>query len=431
MKAPEENQFTIKDRVSTSGIGLHTGSEARMTFLPAEPGSGISFCRTDLDGAPIVKASLDKVKGLFRGTSISDNGAEVNTIEHVMAAIHGVGITNIRIELDGPEPPACDGSAFPFVSLLKEAGKTCQENPIELCSLSQIFTVGNGEKSITYLPSNKFEVTFTLAYGDKFIPQQTCHVEINEELFAQRISRARTFGFTREFEMLKEKRLALGGSLENAVVVNDDGSFLNPEGVRDSQEFVLHKILDLVGDLALIGRKIKGHIVAHKTGHEYNILFARKLCQMFHSSRERNNAPMMNIEEIRSILPHRYPLLLVDRMLSIDPGKTAVGIKNVTANEEFFNGHFPQKAVMPGVLIVESMAQVAGVMFLSQDKHRGKLPFFCGIDKVRFRKPVVPGDQLVIEAQVTKLRGSTGKVNVEAKVDGDTVASGELMFTMI
>ncbi|HNW33593.1 MAG TPA: UDP-3-O-acyl-N-acetylglucosamine deacetylase [Candidatus Ozemobacteraceae bacterium] len=425
-------QKTIQKPVTLTGIGLHTGKPASLTFMPAGPGAGILFRRIDLPGRPEIQARAENVKGVVRGTTIGCGGdVVVQTVEHVMSALYGMGIDNAEVEIDGAEPPVMDGSALCFAEAIREAGIINQGVPAEICDVRDICELSEGDKSIVYLPSDQFEITFHLSYNDTIIPPQSVHLIVDETTFLERISRARTYGFEHEFEMLKEKRLALGGSLENAVVVKCDGAIMNPEGLRDAQEFVLHKILDLVGDLALTGRRMKGHIIAHRTGHAWNVKLARRLCELYHLQEKRNRGQMMNIEEIKQILPHRYPFLLVDRMVSIEPGVSAVGYKNITANEEFFNGHFPQRPVMPGVLIVEAMAQVAGVLFLSQPEHKGKIPFFCGIDGARFRKPVVPGDRLEMHVTVLKVRGATGKVRVEAKVDGEIVANGELMFTIV
>ncbi|HOY68819.1 MAG TPA: UDP-3-O-acyl-N-acetylglucosamine deacetylase [Candidatus Ozemobacteraceae bacterium] len=427
----QPTQNTIGKPVSLSGIGLHTGAPAHLTLLPAPPGTGVIFRRVDLPGSPEIPARAGNVREVLRGTTIGCGDATVHTVEHLMASLYGMGIDNLVVEIDGPEPPAMDGSAFRFADAIRQAGVVDQGVPAEVCDIRELCELSEGDKSIVYLPSDRFEITFHLSYKDDIIPPQRVHLVVDGKNFFERIGRARTFGFEEEFDMLREKRLALGGSLDNAVVVRRDGSVMNPDGLRDPEEFALHKILDLIGDLALTGRRMRGHIIASRTGHAWNVRLARRLCEMYHQQNERNPGSMMKIEEIKQILPHRYPFLLVDRMVSIEPGVSAIGYKNVTANEEFFNGHFPQRPVMPGVLIVEAMAQVAGVLFLSQPEHKGKIPFFCGIDGVRFRKPVVPGDKLEMHVKVLKVRGSTGKVQVEAKVDGETVTDGELMFTIV
>ncbi len=427
----EVTQQTLARSVSIEGIGLHTGKPVHMEFVPALAGHGIVFVRTDLPEQPHIAASLDNVVSTNRGTILSENGASVHTVEHVLAALSGCRIDNAVIRLSNEEPPAGDGSALFFVRLIEQAGVEEQQAKRDFCTVPEMFTLVENEKSMVYLPSDKFEITYLLEYRNNIIPPQQIHLVIDADSFKTRIGRARTFGFEHEFEMLKANNLARGGSLENAVVIDNSGKVSNPEGLREQHELILHKILDLVGDFSLTGMQIKGHIIAERTGHNFNVKFARLLREKFIHSQQRKDLNMMYIEDIKGILPHRYPFLLVDRILSIVPGESIVGIKNVTANEEFFNGHFPGKPVMPGVLIVEAMAQVAGVLFLSQPEHKGKTPFFCGIDKVRFRRPVVPGDRLEFNIKVLKVRGSTGKVEAEAKVDGELVTGGELMFQLV
>ncbi len=425
-----EKQWTIANPVELEGIGLHTGKPVFLKLKPLSESSGIVFRRTDLPGQPTIKACLENVVATNRGTVLKQNDAQVHTVEHVLAAVSGMGIDNIEIELSSEEPPACDGSSAVFVDLIEQVGMVEQSEPRQFIQAKNSFWYRDGEKFMAYLPSDKFEISFSLDYNNGLLEPQSARVEIDQNNFRARIGRARTFGFEYEFEMLAAHNLARGGSLDNAIIVGNDGKIQNPGGLRDPQEFVLHKILDFIGDFSLLGKRIRGHFIAERTGHSFNVKFARMLKEKA-DSQNRKDANMMYIEDIKSILPHRYPFLLVDRILSIVPGESIVGIKNVTANEEFFNGHFPGKPVMPGVLIVEAMAQVAGVLFLSQPENKGKVPFFCGIDKIRFRRPVVPGDRLEFSIKVLKVRGNTGKVEAEAKVDGELVTSGELMFQLV
>jgi UDP-3-O-[3-hydroxymyristoyl] N-acetylglucosamine deacetylase/3-hydroxyacyl-[acyl-carrier-protein] dehydratase len=282
-----------------------------------------------------------------------------------------------------------------------------------------------------YTPSDDFEVTFTLSYDNNIIPPKTIHLVINEENYKNLIAPSRTFGFEHEFEFLKSNNLARGGSLENAIVINNDGSIRNPEGLRDGDELIKHKILDLIGDFALLGGDIKGSIIAERTGHSFNAKFARLFNEKFNEalkSEEPNT--MMYIDDIKKCLPHRYPMLLVDRVTSIVPNDCITGYKNITANEEFFNGHFPEKQIMPGVLLIEAMGQLSGILFLSQPEYKGKTPIFLGIDKVRFRRQVVPGDRIDIFGKVIKLRGLTGKMETKITIDGELVTSAELLFQL-
>lgn len=427
----EHKQYTTTKSVSINGIGLHTGKPVALEFHPSDKDTGVYFRRVDLPTKPEIKACFTNVVSTNRGTVLRQGDAQVHTVEHVLAAIRGMGIDNIRVDLSSEEPPACDGSAKVFFEHLKEAGKVSQEVSKEFVSLKESFWMKSGDKFMAYLPSEKFEITFTLDYNNGLLPRQSIHLELNDDNFAARVANSRTFGFEYEFEMLEANNLARGGSLENAIVIGNDGKVKNPGGLRDPDELVLHKILDFVGDFSLIGRRVKGHFIAEKTGHGFNVKFAKALFEKFCQSQQRKDSKMMYIEDIKAVLPHRYPFLLVDRILSIVPGESIVGIKNVTANEEFFNGHFPGKPVMPGVLIIEAMAQVAGVLFLSQPQNVGKVPFFCGIDKVRFRRPVVPGDRIEFSVKVLKVRGNTGKVEAEARVDGELVTGGELMFQLV
>ncbi len=427
-------QNTIRTESRVDGIGLHTGCPSRLRFLPAPPGHGICFKRIDLPEHPLVPATIDKVTEVLRGTTIGlDDVRVVHTVEHVLSAAYGLCIDNLLIELDGNEPPAGDGSARVFVEALEKAGIVAQPEGAapEVLALNETFFIEDGDRSLAYRPSSRFEITFTIVYPNSIIGQQTRHVVIDDQVYRAEVKDSRTFGFIHEFEGLKAKNLALGGNLDNAVVIARDGNILNEGGVRFEREFVTHKILDLVGDLALIGRPIRGHIIAHKSGHAFNIRFARLLAEKAAAMKTRRPEKMLDINMIRQVIPHRYPFLLVDRILAYEMGQSAVGIKNVTANEEFFQGHFPRQPVMPGVLIVEAMAQVAGVLLLSQPEHKGKVPYFVGIDNVRFRKPVIPGDRLEISVKVLKVRGNTGRVAAECRVEDKLVANGELMFTIV
>ena len=425
-------QHTLARSVSVEGIGLHTGKAVKMEFVPAPENTGIVFVRTDIEGEPSIKASFEKVASTVRGTVLTDNNVSVNTVEHVLSALRACGVDNLYVKLSNEEPPICDGSARKFVEMIDEAGKVPQEAERVVYMLKDMFRIQEKEKNMIYIPSaDKFEVTFTLAYDDNILAPKTINLEINEETYRKLISGSRTFGFEHEFQFLEANNLARGGSLENAVVINNDGSIRNSGGLRDADELVKHKILDLIGDLALLGGDIRGKIIAERTGHDFNAKFARLFKEKFDESLRSKERKMMYIEDIKKCLPHRYPMLLIDRVTSMVPGESITGYKNITANEEFFSGHFPEKPVMPGVLMVEAMAQLSGVMFLAMDQYKGKIPIFLGIDKVRFRRQVVPGDRIDIYAKTIKLRGMTGKVEASISVDGEPVTSGELLFQLI
>lgn len=425
------NQRTLKNTIKLKGIGLHTGKYAEMEFSPAPVNTGVVFERIDLPDKPTIKACLENVISTVRGTVLGENGAVVNTVEHVLSALRAMGVDNVKVILNNEEPPVMDGSALEYIKAIQNVGIEEQNAPRKLISIKDKISMEDKDKKMIYIPSDKFEVTFTLAYSDNILKPQVIHVEINEEEYLNRIGIARTFGFEREFEMLKANNLARGGSLENAVVINNDGSIRNEGGLRDPNELILHKILDLIGDFSLLGCPIKGHIIAEKTGHAFNTKFAKKLKEKFEQAENMNDSGKMYIEEIKNYLPHRYPFLLVDRILSVVPGNTIVGYKNFTINELFFTGHFPEKPVVPGVILIEAMAQVAGLMFLPLEENKGKLPLLCGVDRLRFKRPVVPGDRVDFTVKALKIRGNTGKLAGEGRVDGELAMSGELIFQLI
>lgn len=423
-------QYTLAKAVSVEGIGLHTGKAVKMEFVPAPENTGIVFVRTDLEGEPTIKASFKNVTSTVRGTVLTENNISVNTVEHVLSALRGCGVDNLIVKLSNTEPPICDGSAKKFVEMIDEAGKVPQNAERTLFYLKEKVSLHSEGKSMIYFPSDKFEVIFTLSYDNNIVPPKTVGIEINEDTYRNLIAPSRTFGFEHEFEYLKTNNLAQGGSLENAIVINNDGTIRNPEGLRDEKELVKHKILDLIGDFALLGGDIKGTIIAQRTGHAFNAKFARLFYEKFNDALRSKENKMMYIDEIKNCLPHRYPMLLVDRVTSIIPGESITGYKNLTANEEFFNGHFPEKSIMPGVLLIEAMGQLSGILFLSQPEYKNKIPMFLGIDKVRFRKQVIPGDRIDISARVLKTRGLTGKMETQIHVDGELVTSAELLFQL-
>jgi len=430
-----EMQKTILKKIRYSGISLHTGNEAHIIFKPALPDTGIRFIRTDLSPKSEITAHVSKAVDIVRGTNIKEGEAKIYTVEHLLATLVGFGIDNLIIELDSSEPPVGDGSAGIFVDMIKKAGIKEQSLPRRFLKLKKPVYICKGSSSIVAVPSDKFIISCTIAFNHPEANVQYLTLAIDQQVFEKEISPARTFCFYHEVEDLMNKGLIKGGSLDNAVVIGDNAIF-SKEHLRFKDEFVRHKILDLMGDLCLIGRPIKAHIIAIKPGHSINIDIAKRICESAEqkdtviSKDALQSKTELDINQIMKILPHRYPFLLVDRILSITD-KKIVGIKNVSINEAFFKGHFPQRPVMPGVLVIEALAQTGGVLMLKKSENAGKLAYFTSIDKVKFRRVVMPGDQIRLEINVVKLRKNMGKVHGNAFVDNSLVAEADLMFAIV
>lgn len=434
-------QKTISKPVSFSGIGLHTGSLTTVTFKPAPENSGITFFRVDIKDSPPIPAHIDYVVDVSRGTTIGIGEAKVHTVEHALAAMVGLGIDNLNIELDAEEIPNGDGSSLPVMSTLQKAGIVEQDAEKQYITVDRPIYYRQGDVTLSILPSDEMRVSMTIAYDHVAIGTQYASYTITEETFAREIAPARTFCFLREVKMLQEKGLIRGGSLESAVVIGDD-TILNDE-LRFPDEFVRHKILDLIGDMYLLGRPVKGHVVGVKGGHEKNVLFSKQIRDtMANGNGKRhvdrpalpslNTPPALDVNKIMKILPHRYPFLLVDRILSFVPMERVTGIKNVSVNEPFFQGHWPETPVMPGVMIIEAMAQVSAVLIFGENRDPdGKLAFFLGVDKARFRRTVVPGDQLLIECEMIRRRKNACKVAAKALVDSVVVAEAVMTFGLM
>ncbi len=423
----EEYQCSIKEEISVQGVGLHTGKMTHLKFKSAPEDTGIVFVRVDLEGAPRIPAKVDYANHSERSTSLEKDGIKVNIIEHVMAAVAGVEIDNLIIEIDNLEPPVLDGSAKSWTDILRKTGKKFQSRKKETFTPPFPYIVSNKENDsyLILLPADSRNVTYTFEFADKKLGENTCSVSFNDEkIFAEQIAPARTFGFLEEILSLKEKGLIKGGSLENAVVI--DGDKILNEDLRFPNEIARHKALDVIGDLYLSGKHLrKTHIIGMKSGHALNIQMAKKIIKGGDDMGE-----VMDITEIKKILPHRHPFLFVDKILSLGKNR-AVGLKSVTIGEDFFQGHFPDFPVMPAVLIIETMAQVAGVLLLSKTGSKDKLPFFGVIDNAKFRKPVLPGDQLLIEVEMQKLKKKTGKVHAIATVGDKRVAEADFLFSLV
>jgi UDP-3-O-[3-hydroxymyristoyl] N-acetylglucosamine deacetylase/3-hydroxyacyl-[acyl-carrier-protein] dehydratase len=430
-------QRTLAKPATLDGIGLHTGETGTMVFQPAPPDTGIRFVRTDLPGNPEVlvrpeNAHFDPTAG--RRTILRQGEVQIHTMEHVLAAIAGLGIDNLRIETNRMEiPEPADGSAAPIARALMAAGIATQDRPRRHIKVTKPVSWAQDGVELSAVPYGGFRITFTIEYDHPLIGCQTLSLDVDQESFLREIAPARTFVLERDLESLRKAGWIRGGRIESAVVVGST-KILNPEPLRYPDEFVRHKMLDLLGDLLLLGGPLLGHVRAKRSGHQSHVAFVHHLKQSLPLPGRRPGGPPdeWDITAIQDILPHRYPFLLVDRILHIEEGRSIEGIKNVTVNEPFFEGHFPGHPIMPAVLILEAMAQVGGLLLLnSVDDPNDKLMYFMGIDNARFRRPVTPGDQLHFKLTLLKLRGVTSKMRGEAYVDGQLVAEAELLAQVV
>ncbi len=453
-------QRTIANPVHFSGVGLHTGLKSRVTFRPAPVNHGIRFVRTDLENSPEIIPHISNVVDLNRGTSIEQHGVRIHTVEHVLSAISGLQIDNVYVELTNKEPPVGDGSAKPFVDVLLKAGFVEQAEERKYFQVEEPITITQPETGaeIVVLPSDEFRITFLVDYDNPAIGKKYTSMYSLEKEYVKEFAPARTFCFLHEVEELHKAGLIRGGNLTNAIVVVDrklgaedikslkkllnikgkvtvpESGILNGKKLRFENEPVRHKTLDLIGDLTLLGMPIKAHILAARSGHLTNVALVKRLSKLLEKKEikkkfqsKRKSGEIFDIQAIEKILPHRYPLLLVDRVLDITPGKNITAIKNVTRNEPFFNGHFPNQPVMPGVLIVEALAQAGGILMLYEmENPLDKVIYFTGIDKVKFRRPVTPGDQIRLEVELTKVFKTTCKMKGKAYVDDKVVASADM-----
>ncbi len=460
-------QRTLKEPASFSGVGIHTGNQCTVTFKPAPIDHGIVFIRTDLKGNPEVPADIDNVVDLARGTTLSCNGVKVCTVEHVLASLAGLEIDNAIIELDNNEPPVGDGSSLPFTEAILKAGVSEQDAVRNILEIDTPIYHSEPERGVDLvaLPSDDFRITFMVDYRNPALGTQYTFLASLEEEFVEEFAPARTFCFLQEVEQLKDQGIIKGGKLDNALIVCDGeptpqqlrqlgekfgikeklfvrkSGILNDKPLRFPNELVRHKALDLLGDLALIGVPIRAHVLAARSGHAANVALTKKIKDFYQKKRiakryQRREAKggeyLLDVEAIMRLLPHRYPFLLVDRVIDVVGEKKIVAIKNVSANEMFFLGHFPDRRVMPAVLIVEAMAQTGGILLMhSYAEPERQLAFFTGIDKAKFKKPVVPGDQLWLEAEVLDRRQDFWKMKTRALVGNEMVAEAVLSSMVV
>jgi UDP-3-O-[3-hydroxymyristoyl] N-acetylglucosamine deacetylase/3-hydroxyacyl-[acyl-carrier-protein] dehydratase len=443
-------QQTLERPANFSGIGLHSGNRVSMTFLPAPANGGVRFRRVDLEGKPEIEARVENVSDTARSTTLARGNIKIHTVEHVLAALAGCGVDNAIIELDANEPPIADGSAREFCKMIQGAGIVEQDGKREPYAVSEPIELQMGETLMTLFPGEGLKITCTSAdQRGRFT--QFYSAEITPKTWERELSHARTFCFYEEIEYLIKNGLIKGGSLENAVVIRED-AVLTTEPLRYPEEFVRHKMLDILGDLSLLGRPIRGHVLAVKPSHAANCELVRKIAAQIQKPQRiaQTFAPppakaaavaaapneelstgdgAMDIEGVMKCLPHRYPFLMVDRVLKID-GNRIVGLKNVTINEAYFQGHFPGHPIMPGVLQLEAMAQVAGILMVMRAEDQNQLAYFMSAEDVKWRKPVLPGDVLVIEVELTKTRGKIGKARGVCKVGNEIVSEAEVTFML-
>ncbi len=430
-------QQTLAKSAVVSGSSLHTGENVTLTLHPAPPGHGRKFKRSDLSDQPIIDANIAHVKTVERSTTIAEGSVKVHTVEHVLSAVAGMGIDNVLIEMDANEPPIGDGSARLYLEIIKAAGVIEQPAPRAYFDVNEPLHLETKSGSImTIVPDSAFRISCTQV-GPNGRFTQYYSTEITPAIYEKEIAPARTFVFYEDVKPLMDKGLIKGGSLENAVVVRGD-SVLSKEPLRFRDEFARHKILDIIGDLALFERAINGHVIAVKPGHGPNTDLARALARQYAKAMALvppavtpKGGDILDVNDVMKLLPHRFPFLMVDRVVSIEGENKCTGVKSVTINEPFFPGHFPGHPIMPGVLQLEAMAQVGSILILRLPGYAGKIGYFMSADEVKFRKPVVPGDTLFIEVEVTQRKKTIVRARGRCVVNSEVVSEATMLFGVV
>ena len=430
------NQGTIKSPVTIQGIGLHSGGEVTLKLTPSESDTGVVFVRSDLPGKPSVRLSRLTAGERDRQTAlVGENKTEVQTVEHLAAGLFALGIDNVQVEIDGPEVPGMDGSGLPFVDALRKAGRQEQKAPRKTFALDETIAIQMGDSNIVAYPRSEpgLRVTYTLHFPElNGQGSQTVTVDITEDGFVKDVAPARTFCLESEARALQEAGLGKGADTTNTLVLGQDGPIDNE--YRFPDELARHKVLDLIGDLSLLGADLQAHVVAHRSGHRANRELVSRLANRLEDLEDRGTIQAdtgLDVREILKIIPHRYPFLFVDRVTELVGYQRAVGLKCVSFNEPHFQGHWPGQPIMPGVLQVEALAQLSGVLLLRRLQNTGKVAVLLAIDKIKFRRPVVPGDMLRLECETLSLRNRSGKVRGRATVNGELACESLMKFMLM
>lgn len=421
---------TVAGDVSLSGTGVHSGESSTLTIRPAPADRGIRFIRTDLENAVEIPADVEHVLGTELGTTIGvDAVHRILTVEHVLAGLWAAGVSCALVEVDGPEPPILDGSFLPYLDAIEKTGARELDRDVPVIRIREPIHVTTGDDTCYIVtPGRGLRIAGAIDFDHPTVGRQFGSFDLSDGQFRTELAPARTFGFEDQAGLLRERGLARGSSLENTVVVGDDG-ILN-DSLRFPDEFLRHKLGDVLGDLALMGARLEGQILVERPSHTGNVELARTLLR--ESRRSGEGEAIVDSQKIMQYLPHRYPMLLVDRVTHFEPGKRIVGVKNVTINEPFFQGHYPGHPIMPGVLIIEAMAQVGGLLLMDTIENPDeKVVYFMSLNNVKWRRPVTPGDRIVFELELLQFRRSICKMRGEGFVDGNLVAEAELMARVV